>query len=139
MPLAQAVETGSVPSVRVDRPPFRRVDRVVIPVPTLREGLDFYRDRLGHEILWLSEDSAGLRLPESEAELVLQTRRAEFVPDLTVTSLDSALDSIARAGGSVSGSPFRTNVGRCAIVKDPWGNRFVLREPTAPASQPQPR
>jgi catechol 2,3-dioxygenase-like lactoylglutathione lyase family enzyme len=62
------------------RAPFRRVDRVVIPVPNLREGLAFYRDGLGHEVVWLADDSAGLRLPDSETELVLQTRRASSSP-----------------------------------------------------------
>jgi hypothetical protein len=33
----------------------------------------FYRDRLGHELIWRTATATGLRLPDSTAELVLQT------------------------------------------------------------------
>jgi lactoylglutathione lyase len=139
MPPAEVVEPGSVPSARAAGPPFRREVRVVVPVPTLREGLNVDRDRLGHEVLSLGRFRGARGLPESDTELARQTRRAEFVFDLTVASLDSALESMARAGGSGSGSAFRTEVGRCAVAKDPWGNRFGLREPPAPTFPPGAR
>jgi len=31
---------------------FLRVDAVVVRVPTVDEGLAFYRDPLGHELIW---------------------------------------------------------------------------------------
>lgn len=35
-------------------PLFLKVDAVTIPVPDLDAGLRFYRDSLGHELLWLT-------------------------------------------------------------------------------------
>ena len=52
---------------------IRKVDCVRLYVPDLEDGLAFYRDQLGHALIWRTETAAGLRLPESEAELVLQT------------------------------------------------------------------
>ncbi len=34
------------------RPLFRKVDAIEIPVPALDAGLAFYRDALGHELIW---------------------------------------------------------------------------------------
>ena len=50
---------------------LRRVDCVQIPVPDLDGGLAFYRDRLGHELIWRTETAAGLRLADGDSELVL--------------------------------------------------------------------
>ncbi len=58
---------------RSTKPLIRKVDALEIPVPSLEEGLAFYRDRLGHELIWRTQTAAGLRLPDTDAELVLQT------------------------------------------------------------------
>ena len=52
---------------------LRKVDWVQLPVPDLDGGLAFYRDRLGHKLLWRTETAAGLGLADSDSELVLQT------------------------------------------------------------------
>ena len=95
-------------------------------MPDLEAGLSFYRDRLGHDLLWRTPTSAGLRLPESEAEIVLQTERPEPEANLTVDSVDDAVGRIAGAGGRVLVGPFDIPIGRCAVVADPWGNRLVV-------------
>jgi catechol 2,3-dioxygenase-like lactoylglutathione lyase family enzyme len=101
------------------------VDCLQIPVPDLEAGLAFYRDRLGHDLLWRTPTSAGLRLPESEAEIVLQSERPELEANLTVASVDQAVARIVGAGGRVVW-PFDIPIGRCAVVADPWGNRLVV-------------
>jgi predicted enzyme related to lactoylglutathione lyase len=107
-------------------PLFRKVDCLQIPVPDLEAGLAFYRGRLGHELIWRTETAAGLRLPESEAEIVLQTERPELEANLTVASADAAAAAIVDAGGRVLVGPFDIPIGRCAVVADPWGNRLVV-------------
>ncbi len=108
-------------------PLLRLVDAVTIPVPDLDQGLRFYRDRLGHELLWRNEDigQAGLRLPDSTTEIVLSTDIG-YAPTWLVESLDEALDRIAAAGGHVVDQPRTIPVGRLAVVADPFGNRLVL-------------
>ena len=107
-------------------PLFRKVDCLQIPVPDLEAGLAFYRDRLGHRLIWRTATAAGLRLPESDAEIVLQTERPELEADLTVASADAAAEAIVAAGGRVVVRPFDIRIGRCAVIEDPWGNRLVL-------------
>ena len=111
-------------------PLIRQVDCIQIPVPDLEAALDFYRDRLGHELIWRTDTAAGLRLPESEAEIVVQTERPQLEPNLKVDSADDAAERFARAGGSVVVPPFDIQIGRCAVVQDPFGNRLVLLDVT---------
>ena len=107
-------------------PLFRKIDCLQIPVPDLEAGLAFYRDRLGHTLNWRTATAAGLRLPDSDAELVLQTERAEPEVDLLVASVEAAVAALVAAGGKVVVPPFDIQIGRCAVVEDPWGNRLVL-------------
>ena len=105
---------------------LRKVDCIRLYVPDLEAGLSFYRDRLGHELIWRTETAAGLRLPESEAELVLQTEDQRHEVDLLVDSADEAAKQIERSGGKVTVPPFDIQIGRCVVVEDPWGNPLVL-------------
>jgi predicted enzyme related to lactoylglutathione lyase len=105
---------------------LRKVDCVRLYVSDLEEGLAFYRDQLGHELIWRTETAAGLRLPESDAELVLQTEDKRQEVDLLVDSADEAAKFIEQAGGRVIVPPFDIQIGRCVVVEDPWGNPLVL-------------
>ncbi len=108
------------------KPLFRKVDCLQIPVPDLDAGLTFYRDRLGHELIWRTVTAAGLRMPDSDAEIVLQTEREEMEVDLLVASADAAAKAMVEAGGRVVVEPFDIQIGRCVVVEDAWGNRLVL-------------
>ena len=108
------------------KPLIRKVDCLRLYVPDLETGLAFYRDRLGHELIWRSATAAGLRLPETDAELVIQTEEQRQEIDLLVDSADAAAKFIEQAGGTVIVQPFDIQIGRCAILEDPWGNPLVL-------------
>ena len=95
-------------------------------VPDLEAGLAFYRDKLGHELIWRTPTAAGLRLPETDAELVIQTEEQRQEIDLLVDSADEAAKFIEQAGGTVIVPPFDIQIGRCVVVEDPWGNPLVL-------------
>ena len=105
---------------------LRKVDCVRLYVPDLEAGLSFYRDRLGHELIWRTETAVGLRLPESEAELVLQTENQRQEVDLLVDSAEEAANLVEQAGGKVIVPPFDIQIGRCVVLEDPWGNPLVL-------------
>lgn len=105
---------------------LRKVDCVRLYVPDLEAGIAFYRDRLGHELIWLTETAAGLRLPESDTELVLQTEEQRQEVDFLVDSADEAAKLVEQTGGKVTVPPFDIQIGRCAVLEDPWGNPLVL-------------
>jgi predicted enzyme related to lactoylglutathione lyase len=110
----------------IPSPLSRKIDCVRFSVPDLEAGLAFYRDRLGHELTWRTATAAGLRLTESDAEIVLQTERPGVETDLKVDSADAAADRVVEAGGRVLTPPFDIQIGRCVVVADPWGNELVL-------------
>lgn len=107
-------------------PLIRKVDCVRLYVPDLEAGLAFYRDQLGHELIWRTPTAAGLRLPETDAELVIQTEEQRQEVDFLVDSADEAARFIEQAGGTVIVPPFDIQIGRCVVVEDPWGNPLVL-------------
>lgn len=110
-----------------DRSPlFRKIDCFRVPVPDLDAGLAFYRDQLGHELIWRTATSAGLRMPLSDAEIVIQTEHDWSETDLLVESADTAAAVIVAAGGRIVTPPFDIPIGRCVVVEDPWGNSLVL-------------
>lgn len=106
------------------------VDCVQIPVDDLDRALAFYRDELGHELVWRTDTAAGLRIPDSEAEIVIQTERPEMEANLLVASVGDAAKRFEAAGGTVEAGPFDIQIGRCVVVRDPWGNRLVLLDMT---------
>ena len=112
-------------------PVLRSVDAITIPVPGLDEGLAFYRDRLGHQLLWRNDavGQAGLALPDSRVEVVLSTRQ-QMEPNWLVESIDTAMHDLVEAGASVAAEPATIPVGRVAVVIDPFGNPLVLVELT---------
>ena len=104
---------------------FRKVDCVRLPVDDLEQAIAYYC-RLGHEVIWRRPTQAGLRLPDTDIELVVQTEEPGLEIDLLVEDADVAGDAFARAGGRVVHGPFDIEVGRCVVVEDPWSNRLVL-------------
>ena len=105
---------------------IRKVDCIQLRVPDLESGLAVYRDKLGHDLIWRSENAVGLRMPEGDTEIVLQIERDEPEVDLLVKSADEAATRMVEAGGVVLVQPFDVRIGRCTVVEDPWGNRLVL-------------
>ena len=103
------------------------VDAVTVPVPDLDAGLAFYRDRLGHPLLWRQEElgQAGLGLARSDTELVLTTRHA-YAPTWLVDSADAAATAMLAAGGRSLTSPSDIPVGRLTVVADVFGNELVF-------------
>jgi predicted enzyme related to lactoylglutathione lyase len=112
-------------------PLLRYVDAITVPVPDLDRGLAFYRDVLGHQLIWRNEATgqAGLRTPESATEIVLTTRQS-YEPDWKVASADATAEIFAANGGRVVAGPMDIPIGRLAIVQDPFGNRLVLLDST---------
>jgi catechol 2,3-dioxygenase-like lactoylglutathione lyase family enzyme len=104
---------------------FRGVDAVVVRVPSLEAGLGFYRDALGHPVTWRRPDAVGLRMGDGPTELVLMTS-IDAETDLLVDNVDQEVEMVIDAGGSVVSGPFAIDVGRAAVVRDPFGNVLTL-------------
>ena len=106
---------------------LRKIDAVTVPVPDLDQGLQFYRDALGHDLLWRDDGrgQAGLRMPETDAEIVL-TLGQGYEPNWLVPSAAESARAFVDAGGRIVSGPFEIPVGSVVVVADPFGNVLVL-------------
>ena len=107
-------------------PLFRKIDCLRLPVADLDAARAFYRDALGHQLHWRTATAAGLRMPESDAELVLHTEGTPTDTDLLVDDAAAAAARIVAAGGRLLHGPFDIAIGKCAVLVDPWGNALVV-------------
>lgn len=105
---------------------IRKVDCVSMPVADLSAAVVFYRDKLGHDLIWRSDTQAGFRLPDSETELVVHTEPRPGAAELLVRSVPAAVRQFVEAGGTLVIGPFDIAIGQCAEVADPWGNTLTL-------------
>ena len=108
-----------------ERPLFRKLDNHLLRVADLDAAISFYRDKLGHRLLWRSDEAAGFALPETDAELVVHLKIGPET-DILVADVDDAFARFLSAGGEGVERPFDISIGRCARVRDPFGNELVL-------------
>jgi lactoylglutathione lyase len=107
-------------------PLFQKVDCLRLYVSDLDAGLAFYRDALGHALIWRIDMAAGLRLSHTDTEILLQVEERRQDIDLKVEDAVAAVLRFQAAGGRVVAAPFDIQIGKAAVVEDPWGNRLVL-------------
>jgi predicted enzyme related to lactoylglutathione lyase len=55
-----------------------------------------------------------------------QTEQLGIEVDLLVDDVERAVERFVVAGGTLVSGPFETEIGRCAVVADPWRNTLVL-------------
>ena len=107
------------------RPLFRKLDNLLLRVADLDAAIAFYRDRLGHRVLWRSEEAVGFALPDTDAELVVHLNIGPET-DVVVDDVNKAFNLFLSAGGEAIEPPFDIAIGRCARVCDPFGNVLVI-------------
>lgn len=105
---------------------FNKIDCVRLPVTCLDEGIEFYCNKLGLELLWKTETSAGLKMSQDSSEIVIFTDPMEMEIDFKVDTVKSAIKDFVAAGGSIVKEPFDIRIGKCAVVKDPWNNEYII-------------
>ena len=107
-------------------PLLEYVDCIRISVPDLEKGIEFYRDRLGHKVLWRMKGYAGLQMPGNQTEIVLDTHPHEPEIFMRVRAVGEAVRRITASRGKIIIPPYEIEIGLCAVVQDPWGNRFTI-------------
>ncbi|HEY1719868.1 MAG TPA: VOC family protein [Magnetospirillaceae bacterium] len=104
---------------------FQKLDNLLLRVDNLDAAIAFYRDKLGHPLLWRDDDAAGFELRDTDAELVVHLKIGPET-DILVADTDRAFEDFICAGGEAVTPPFDIAIGRCARVKDPFGNVLTL-------------
>ncbi len=119
----RAGELITVDSRYDDIPVLKKINAVLVKVPSIQEGLDFYREQLGLQTFWKKEDIASVHL--GDGQLVMSTT-LDPETNILVESVEHAADVFVRAGGKVVSPPEDIDVGKLVIVEDAFGNRLTL-------------
>lgn len=109
---------------------FSYLDCIELYTPDIKQGIEYYCGSLGLKVLWKSDTSAGLGMSEGKTEIVIQNERTEQNMDIKVDSVLEAVKEIEKAGGQIIYGPFDVPIGKCAVVKDPWNNKYVILDTT---------
>ena len=112
------------------QPLFKYVDCIQFYTPDLQEGMQFYCNGLGMKVIWKTDTSIGLGMQDGITEIVIQNERNFQEIDIKVESVIDAINDIERAGGEILCGPFDIKIGKCAVVKDPWNNQYVILDST---------
>jgi predicted enzyme related to lactoylglutathione lyase len=104
---------------------FRKIDCHMLSASDLNAAIGFYEGRLGQKLLWKSDVAAGFEMPDTDAELVVHTRLGPET-DLKVESVAEAFARLISAGASSIAPPFDIAIGKCAVVRDPFGNVLTI-------------
>lgn len=107
---------------------FRKIDCVSFPVADLDAGIAFY-EKLGHTCAWREPGvAAGLRLSDSDTEIVLHVKALPPETYFLVESVADAVGEIVGAGGKLEISPVEIGAGLYARLRDPWGNPLTIMD-----------
>jgi catechol 2,3-dioxygenase-like lactoylglutathione lyase family enzyme len=112
----------------MSEPLFLNIDCLGVQVSNLEEALRFYRDELGHRLVWRTETSAGLAFRDAVRvpELVLHVDPWAIAAAIQVESVPEAVERFRKAGGTLVDGPSDIPIGQLAVVSDPWHNHLVL-------------
>lgn len=106
-----------------DVPVLKKINAVLVKVPSIQEGLNFYREQLGMQLFWKKEDIASVHL--GDGQLVMSIT-LDPETNILVESVEHAVSVFEKAGGSAIGPLEDIAVGKVAVVEDAFGNRLTL-------------
>ena len=113
---------------------LKKIDCVMIRVPDVAAGEKFYSETFGLKPVWRDRGSVGMRMPETDAEVVLHNR-AEIPHQVEVHYLVddvvAAVKSYADKGCRVLVPPFDVLIGKCAVIQDPFETTICLLDLTS--------
>ncbi len=112
---------------------LRKIDCIMIRVPDLSAAVAYYTGVFGLRRLWTREQSVGLGMPETDAEIVLHTLDdipESVLPHYLVDDVVSAVTELTRDGCRVVAEPFDIEIGKCAMIEDPFGVRLCILDMT---------
>jgi predicted enzyme related to lactoylglutathione lyase len=105
----------------------------MIRVEDVRAAADYYSRVFGLYPQWSGDGAIGLQFPETDAEVVLHSDPAipssvevHYLVDDVVT----ATASLVAQGCHMLVAPFDITIGKCAVIRDPFGTRLCILDMT---------
>ena len=109
---------------------FEKVDCLRFYVENLEDGIEYYNKKLGLKIAWKMEHAIGFLMNDDKTEIVIQNFDKRVETDTKVKSVIEAVKKIVESGGKIINGPFDIEIGKCAIIEDPWGNQMTILDTT---------
>jgi len=106
-----------------DVPVLKKINAVLVRVPSIQEGLNFYREQLGLQTFWKKATIASVHL--GDGQLVMSTT-LDPETNILVESVEHAVRAFETAGGRAVSPPEDIDVGKLVVVEDAFGNRLTL-------------
>jgi predicted enzyme related to lactoylglutathione lyase len=112
---------------------LRKIDCVMIRVEKVEAAASYYADVFGLQPLWSGDCSIGRVFRETDAEIVFHCDPK--IPSSVkvyykVDDVISAVANYAARGCEVLVAPFDITIGKCAVLKDPFGTRLCILDST---------
>ena len=112
---------------------LRKIDCVMIRVEDVEGAAAYYAKVFGLRPKWSAEGSVGLVFPETDAEIVLH--RETTIPSSVevhylVDDVVAAVAHFAVQGCQILVAPFDITIGKCAVIRDPFGTRLCILDTT---------
>jgi catechol 2,3-dioxygenase-like lactoylglutathione lyase family enzyme len=111
---------------------LRKVDRILLRVPSLPAAVRYYADTLGMRLIKQDSRLANLKFPESDAELVLHTD-PDLPAEATYYLVDDVREMYDRRNElklTFVSPPSQASRGWRATVKDPFNNVLLILDRT---------
>jgi predicted enzyme related to lactoylglutathione lyase len=112
---------------------LRKIDCIMIRVRDVQAAATYYAKVFGLHPQWSGDDSIGLVFPESDAEIVLHSDPnipSSVEVHYLVDDVVAAVAHYAAEGCAVLVAPFDITVGKCAVIRDPFGTRICILDLT---------
>jgi lactoylglutathione lyase len=112
---------------------LRKIDCIMIRVPDVDVAAAYYTKVSGLLPQWSGDNMVGLEFPESDVEIGLHSDAAIPSPVEVYYLVDdvvAALTLFGAEGCHVDVAPLDITVGKCAVIKDPFGTRLCLLDLT---------
>ena len=117
---------------------LRKIDCVMVRADDPERAARFWAEVFGLEPSWSYDGSFGLRFSESDAEVVLHSdaRIPPNDPSYLVDDVERAIEEFTAAGCEVLAPVFDIRIGRCAVIRDPFGATLSILDMTRGPVEP---
>jgi predicted enzyme related to lactoylglutathione lyase len=105
----------------------------MIRVEDVETAARYYAEVFGLQPQWSGDSAIGLVFPESDAEIVLHSDPG--IPSAVevhylVDDVIAAVAHYAALGCQILVAPFDITIGKCAVIRDPFGIRLCILDMT---------
>ena len=112
---------------------LRKIDCVMIRVDDVEKAAVYYAEVFGLHPNWSGDESIGLVFPETDAEIVLHNdpnMPSSVEVHYLVDDVITVVAEYVAKGCQLLVGPFDITIGKCAVIKDPFGIRMCILDMT---------